>query len=224
MFMIIFAAATVTSGSLSLADLQRPAELVDPGLKTYTLLDLVGDCIERHPQWDLGDDLQRIEHRYWSTAERNDEVWGSDPSRDGMSDDPPSFRCRKANATAALKQIDQTMDVQDAAFARATNGIEHGLWIGSLKLCKRSVIEAVFGTERLTKQPALFVKLTPQASAAFTSLTRNSVERRLAVRLEGSIISRPTIYEPLEQGALQIIGPDEQTLRRARSVIDDGSC
>jgi hypothetical protein len=222
MFMTILVAITVASGPL--AELRRPAELVDPGLKNYTLLDLVGDCVERHPQWDLEDDLQRTERRYWSMIARNEEVWGADPSSFEISDEIPSFRCRKANAAARLKQLDQALDVQDAAFARATDGIEHGLWVGSLKLCKSSVAEVRLDTERRTKQPALFIKLTPQASTSFASLTRNSVNSRLAVRLEGSIISRPTIYEPMEQGVLLIAGPEEQTLTRALFAIEASRC
>lgn len=222
MFMTILVATAVTTGSL--VELKRPAELIDSSLKTYTLLDLVGDCVERHPQWDLEDDLQRTERRYWSTIVRNEEVWGADPSSFEISGETPSFSCRKVNAAAALRRIDHALDAQDAAFARATNGIEHGLWIGSLKLCKASVIEVRIDTERLTKRPALFVKLAPQASASFASLTRKALERRLAVRLDGSIISRPTIYEPMEHGILQIIGPDEQALRRARFTIEESRC
>lgn len=127
MFMMVIATATLASGYSSLAELKRPAELVDPGMETYTLLDIVGDCVERHPQWGLEHHLQRTERRYWSTVERDEEVWGSDPSGYEMSDETPSFRCGEASAAATLKQVDKTLDAQDAAFARATNGIEHGL-------------------------------------------------------------------------------------------------
>ena len=224
LFMIVLAVALAPSGSPSFPELKRPVELSDPGLETFTLLDFAGSCVEDHPQWGLEGELDRVDHRYWSTAQRNEEVWGSDPRHDEISGESRPFRCRKGNAAATLRQIDQALDAQDVVFARATAGIEHGVWIGSLKLCKGSVLETWFGTVRIAKQPALFVKLTPQANAWFASLTRNSVNRRLAIRLEGSIISRPTIYEPIEDGFLQITGPDELTLRRARSVIEERDC
>lgn len=224
LFTIISVGAALTSGMSPSLDLRRPADLDAGILEADALLDFAGDCIDRHPQWRLDSEYRRTEKRLWAAVDRDEGVWGSKPMSAELPDIAPTMKCRKSDARASLKRAHKALDTQDAAFVSATKGIEHGVWVGSIKLCRDSVLEANQGIDELTKQPQLSIKLTSWASSSFGSLTRRSINRRLAVRLDGAIISRPNVYEPMENGTLQITGPDEVILKRVSRKIQEDVC
>lgn len=221
---IIAAGAALTSGTSCYPELSRPTNLSNGVQQAETLLELIGYCIESHPRWGLENELRRQEKRSWRTADRDEGVWGSESSVVESIDTPSGAKCRKSIVSESLKKIDKALDIHDVAFANATHGIEHGVWMGSIKLCQGSVVETKLGADKIDNYPELLIKLTPQARASVALLTRRSIGRRLAFRLDGVIIARPTTYDPIEHGNFSLTGPDEAILKRASLRMRESAC
>ncbi|QGP79307.1 SecDF P1 head subdomain-containing protein [Sphingobium sp. CAP-1] len=209
---------------MSPPDLMRPTDLSAGGIEARKLLDLTSTCLERHPPWRLGEEYQRREDRYREAIDRDEGLWGSNATSDDFSDALSSIQCRKSNVAAFLAQVDKALDAQDTAFANATKRLKSGFWVGSIKLCKDNILEVNAGFDEFIRQPRLSIKLTLPAAYSLASLTRRSINKHLAVRLDGVIIARPNVNEPIEEGVLQISGPDEATLKRASVTIQENVC
>lgn len=223
-FLMITSAGVALISGMSSPDLMRPADWSVSALEARKLLDFVGGCVERHPRWHLDDEYQRREDRYRSAIDRDEGLWGVRPTSDELSDALSSEQCRKSNVAASLKQVDKALDVQDVALLNTIGRLKNGFWVGSIKLCKDNVLEVSRWFDQSIRQPTLSIKLKPQAAFSLASLTQRSINRHLAIRLDGLIIARPNVNEPIEGGVLQISGPDAATLERASAAIQGNIC
>jgi hypothetical protein len=220
----IFALGVVLTSSLTPSDLPRPQNLMVGSQEISGLIDSVGACIDRHPQWHWEAAYEKRQIRFLEASDRYVEIWGADQVPLSFDESFPSMPCRKSDVTAALGQIDKRLDALDLAFANATKGIETGVWAGSIKICRERVDDVSLIVDEQSQQTELLVKLKPQAGAAFAALTRQSINRRLAIRIDGMIILRPTIYEAIESGEVQISGPDVAVLKRFAEKIRENGC
>ena len=59
------------------------------------------------------------------------------------------------------------------------------------------------------KTPSLNLNFTPEASARFTALTTQRTGRRLAVVIDGKIVTAPKILHPITTGLFEITGSSE---------------
>jgi preprotein translocase subunit SecD len=55
-------------------------------------------------------------------------------------------------------------------------------------------------------QPVVFFTMTSSSARAFAELTAKNVGRKLAVSIDGRVVMKPIIREPILGGALQISG------------------
>jgi hypothetical protein len=71
-----------------------------------------------------------------------------------------------------------------------------------------AVIDASRGGDDL-KTPSLALHFTPEASARFTELTTRRSGRRLAIVIDGKVVTAPKILHPITTGLFEITGPPE---------------
>lgn len=68
------------------------------------------------------------------------------------------------------------------------------------------VKRATAAIDPYTNEPVVSIELTPTGASAFAALTESAIGRRLAVVLNGHVISAPVIRERIEGGRLQVSG------------------
>jgi preprotein translocase subunit SecD len=59
------------------------------------------------------------------------------------------------------------------------------------------------------KTPSLNLNFTPEASARFTTLTTERTGRRLAIVIDGMVVTAPKILHPITTGRFEITGASE---------------
>ncbi len=186
-------------------------------------LGFAGECIELHPKLRLEAEYQRREEHYYAALNQAEGIWGNQVDAPTSQSRLRPQRCSKQTVVTALRQVDLILDAETLLFRQRTSGIERGVWIGPLKLCRDTVRSTERGLDTDTGQPRLLMKLTKEAGISFASITSQSINRRLPVRLNGVIISSPTVFERMEEGSLQIIGPESAVLDSVRAIIG-GAC
>lgn len=68
------------------------------------------------------------------------------------------------------------------------------------------VKEASAAFDQRINEPILLVALTPASQEAFGRFTTENVGRKTEVRIEGKVVMKPVIREPILGGRLQISG------------------
>lgn len=69
-----------------------------------------------------------------------------------------------------------------------------------------SVVRATAETDSRTAQPVLSIEISEDSSRAMAQLTRDNVGRAVELRVDGEVLSRPVIREPITGTKLQISG------------------
>lgn len=80
------------------------------------------------------------------------------------------------------------------------------LVLGPAMLDGHDVEEAVLQDHRDTPEPAVSIKLTPEAAARFDRLASQNLGRRLALLVNGRVMSAPTVHESEYGGQLALAG------------------
>jgi preprotein translocase subunit SecD len=70
-----------------------------------------------------------------------------------------------------------------------------------------SIAESRGGDDK--KTPSLNLNFTPEASQRFTELTTQRTGRRLAIVIDGSVVTAPKILHPITTGLFEITGASE---------------
>ena len=69
----------------------------------------------------------------------------------------------------------------------------------------------------------LTITMTPDGRLAFGRFTEEHVGRRVDVRIDGKVVMRPIIREPILRGVLQISGPPLEELRQLANRLSAGN-
>lgn len=182
-------------------------------------LEFAGGCIEAHPNRRLDAEYQIISNRHEFDRMWAEKVWGTIEIGMGAEDYPdPPAACTQAKVKAALQRAVTASDRARRSVEQATEPLKQGAWIGALRLCRDTVSRTEIGQEILSAEPAVTLTLTATGRAAFADLTRRSVGTRLAIRVDGKIVSEPMVNEPIESGVLQLPARNAATLDRARML------
>jgi hypothetical protein len=84
------------------------------------------------------------------------------------------------------------------------------------------VESAAADVDETTGQPRVLLRFTPEGSARFALLTRGLVQRRLAIVVDGVVLSAPVVIEEISGGAAQITmgggAPPEALFADARAL------
>jgi len=70
------------------------------------------------------------------------------------------------------------------------------------------VIEAVEAQPGIDGAPALLFRFTPEASKTFAAFTTASVGRKIAIVIDGAVVTAPIVHTPILGGAGVLIGSD----------------
>ncbi|MFI5360763.1 MAG: hypothetical protein ACHQ49_02235 [Elusimicrobiota bacterium] len=73
------------------------------------------------------------------------------------------------------------------------------------------------------KTPSLWLHFTPEAAQRFTRTTTESAGRRLAVVVDGKVVTAPKILHPITTGLFEITGPTESYISEMYRSIETGS-
>lgn len=175
-------------------------------------------CSDDHPKFGFDEQLALRDKRLANAQEDAAQIW--DPPREEFLDpDRPPRACTKAAVTAAIMQTDRALDTATARFTEATADLQSGVWLGPIKLCRANVVSADRGKESRFNYEMLSIRFTSSASALFKRISDSRINRRIAFRVDGKVVSSPTIFEPMLGSAFQIIDPDPDILDRARELI-----
>ncbi|MFZ1741602.1 MAG: hypothetical protein WAT93_02045 [Pontixanthobacter sp.] len=84
-----------------------------------------------------------------------------------------------------------------------------GVWIGDLKLCAETVKRVSDGFDEVRGLPLVAIRFRPEAGKRIAEMTSALVGQRLEVTINGSVISAPTVAEPVTGGEIQLLAlPD----------------
>ncbi len=190
----------VIAASLAAADVD--IAFVDVCLETYSAL--------------RAEDFAKRNARYFAERSKSEGVWGPLPDLEAEDDATVAHRiCDQAKVRAALHRIDVALDDHAAAFRSATPGIDRGLWIGSMHVCPKDVLDSMIGGD----PPALSIRLTKDTAAVLEAVISRSIDAPIAIRLDGAVIARPVPYELIPLGRLAISGPSRETLERVLQAL-----
>jgi preprotein translocase subunit SecD len=93
-------------------------------------------------------------------------------------------------------------------------GAEPGLWFGSIHACRDTVKGAIVSRDPYGGGPMLTVTFKPAIRAELERYTEERVGLEMPVTLDGKVIARPFLAEPIRGGAAAIHGPLRRELRR----------
>jgi preprotein translocase subunit SecD len=68
------------------------------------------------------------------------------------------------------------------------------------------VVRAEVGFDQRTRQPVVSFTMTDSSRRAFAELTRENVGRPMEIRVDGRVITKPVIREPIVGGSGQLFG------------------
>jgi preprotein translocase subunit SecD len=85
------------------------------------------------------------------------------------------------------------------------------------------VTEAKASVEIGSREPVLTITLSPAGREAFARFTTENVGRKTEIRIDGKVMMRPIIREPILGGVLQISGSSLNDLRALASRLSAGS-
>lgn len=69
-----------------------------------------------------------------------------------------------------------------------------------------AVVEATAGADAATGMPIVTLRLSPESAAAVGAFTRDNVGRRVALMVDGEVVSAPVVREPIAGDVVQISG------------------
>lgn len=94
-----------------------------------------------------------------------------------------------------------------------------GAWIGSLQLCTATVRRVVAATNRYSGEPTITVALTPAGARRLADLTARSIGKPLPIRIDGRVVSQPTVVEAVRGGMVEINGPLPPERHRLAAIV-----
>ncbi|WP_242186382.1 hypothetical protein [Sphingomonas sp. CARO-RG-8B-R24-01] len=222
---ILLAAARVETGEVY-GDLGReiPRELAATLDGIDAPLDAVGESLDRYPRLDADAALAARTQRSMKLYRAISEIWARS-KEDVLRDPPPRRRraCTMANVTAALREADVALQRAEQAFARATVALRAGAWFGPLQLCRASVLRAEVVRREEEDDWYLSIALRPTAAAAFEGITSRRAGDLLALRVAGTVVSRPRVHGPILEGRFYVSAGDAGPLEHA-AMLALGPC
>ena len=193
-------------------------------------IEYAGACSDAHPRWRLDQAVRLRDTRHGDLDLTIADIWGRLSDVDAAS---PRGACSRSKVLAALKEADGALDQVAAAFAKASEPMRSGIWIGPLQLCHDTVLSARVDEPIITGHPVrpnpiereiarqilglapsdskipdsgleVWITLRAKAAGIMKELTERTVGGRLALRINGKIIMTANVLEPIENGKLDL--------------------
>ncbi|WP_010218537.1 hypothetical protein [Sphingomonas sp. PAMC 26621] len=182
-------------------------------------LNAVGECLDRYPRLDADAALATREQRSMRLNRAIGEIWARS-EEDALHDPPPRRRraCTMTNLSAALQEADVALQRAEQTFEQATIALRSGAWFGPLQLCRASVLRAEVVRREKEGDWYLSITLRPTAAAALEAITRRRTGDLLALRVTGTVVSRPRVLGPILEGRFYVSAGDGGPLEHAATL------
>lgn len=82
-----------------------------------------------------------------------------------------------------------------------------GVWVGGMKLCRDTVVSAAVSSNQQDGNAIVKIGLKEDAARRLTELTRGMVGGELEIRVNGKVVSKPVVAEPIAGSTIDIVGP-----------------
>lgn len=183
-------------------------------------LGFAGECTEVRPELKMDDQFEGLQKRYLDSVAEARAVW-PDAADTGeivlaaMNSKRPWPSCRREFVQTALAQAGTALDEHDLLFRQYTAKMAtRGAWAGPIQLCRENVLSTAITSTTPTDVPILTVTLVAPLKTTWFDITKLSVGRPIAIRLDGAVIVKPVVNEPIEKGEFQVSGPYREVLNR----------
>lgn len=215
--LVLTASAMAATTSVHAEVLEPPAQMKATLSTALTEINFLGQCTSVQTNHKLDDEFEKKDATYFNAEREARNIWGGTVKPDHNSDANRSRACSKHNIAHALHAVERALTSQRSIFNEAIKVMAKGMWVGPMKLCQGNVKRAVLENDQYTNTPTLYIELDPTASATLSEITGRAVNEQLAIRSNGEVILRPTIYEPM--GNLAINGPEYTQLRAMKDEL-----
>jgi preprotein translocase subunit SecD len=181
-------------------------------LDSQSLLAFAKGCSESRSYAELDRSIHSAEMQQFSLRRRTQLIWGGgeELSYKLALVNPLQRRCSRKNVQNALAEMSlslSTFETQLLAYERLES---NGVWLGPIRLCRKSVAAVAKGVDELTHTPVILFEMTDEGTAQLAAFTKQVIRDEVAVRLSGAVISSPHVHEPLLSGKFQIPAPQDQ--------------
>lgn len=201
-------------------ELDAPHAVITSLVAIQRPLGFAGECTDIHPRARLDAEYERLENQFVTATSDAQGIWPTieattiynAASKRGQ----PWQGCSARHVEAALKQARVALDAHSQLFRDLTARMNlQSAWAGPLQLCRANVESAKLIRDSSTGRPALSVRLTAALKTSLARITELSVGRQLPIRLDGAVIARPIVSEPIVAGEFEVSGPaDSDALTR----------
>lgn len=208
----------LSSNAPQALSIEIPAMVKKSLIDADNQLTFAGSCAELHPQLGLDAEFETRQDRFLKASRETTGIWGREWDF-YRQDDGSRPACKKQHVLTALAAVDAALDKHAEAFGSEALGLQHGVWLGALKLCNRTVAKSEVVVEENFDEKALKIILTDEAKAMLAQRTRHSVRYPIAIRLSGLVVLEPLVHEPIESGEVHLSPMDEGEMELAIAEI-----
>jgi len=169
-------------------------------------------------RYETLDDLQR------NALFEAEKIWGKKivPEPDFTGTQSLPTRCGRQRLLLLLTEAERLLRAEATAFRAITGQMARGFWFGAVRLCPRDVTAVRIERDEVVQRWRLRIDLTAGTASEIAELTGRSVGGPIALRLDGLVIAEPLVFERLETAWFSVLGPDDDSLERARTELLGG--
>jgi hypothetical protein len=205
-------------------ELRAPTTIVLSLFNVHRSLALLSRCAGPDLTEELDDRYGRLEVRFTSALIEAEGAW---PELDGshiatLADEfaPDLPACDSSQIDAAAQGVEAALSNYASYFAELTSDMrKKTAWLGPLQLCLGTVESVTETSNWMEGSPALAIKLRPPAALALyraTKVLTNDGWSQMPLRLDGKVIARLGVVEPVDSGVFQVAPPEEDQWAQIR--------
>ena len=113
------------------------------------------------------------------------------------------FQMRLVREQAGKDTVEMEVKYDDGRGGEVTEALHV---VKSAALDHTAVASAYVAKDPIAGSPQVVVEFTTQGAVLFHKITRENVDRKLAILIRGKVVSAPRILEPILGGSAQIAG------------------
>lgn len=183
----------------------------------------IGTCAEELPdRSDLQETYHDLSDRLHEASDEADGLYPGIDITDEMANRtfgrPPG--CDDASLDDLVADAQSRLQTAEAMLGADTAPRGRGLWLGTLRLCGARVEGVEAGESEFAGESPVIVRFSLAFAPRVRALTAAFVSRRLPIVLDGRIVVRPTVNEPVSHAIsiTSLDGTSVEQIRRAAAT------
>ncbi|WP_298281975.1 hypothetical protein [Novosphingobium sp.] len=133
-------------------------------------------------------------------------------------------RCARKEVQKALAEMNATMSDLDKNLLSYERQISIGAWLGPIRLCRKTVTSVVKGVDDFRQTPILLFEMTDDGAAQLAAFTKQAISDEVAIRIDGTVVSRPRVHEPALSGKFQVSTPQTELYFESVRQVSTAPC